>query len=116
MRSFAQPAPRSMTKEWQEATNEYMKVGIFSLRPCIQWPTTIANPNLPLGTKSGSVDRYRFRKLFWQGLRAVPLWQPINQIGLLWSLDATSYTGGCSYNASLERSLRGDRAMGAFRG
>lgn len=27
MRSFAKPAPPTMTKEWQEATNEYLKVG-----------------------------------------------------------------------------------------
>jgi cytochrome c oxidase subunit 4 len=26
--SFARPPPRSMTKEWQEATNEYLKVRI----------------------------------------------------------------------------------------
>ncbi|KAL2018626.1 hypothetical protein VTK56DRAFT_529 [Thermocarpiscus australiensis] len=25
VRSFAKPAPRTMTKEWQEATNEYLK-------------------------------------------------------------------------------------------
>ena len=25
VRSFANPAPRTMTKEWQEATNEYLK-------------------------------------------------------------------------------------------
>ncbi|AEO71582.1 341d28af-8b7a-4027-9e4c-767c34573330 [Thermothielavioides terrestris] len=25
LRSFAKPAPRTMTKEWQEATNEYLK-------------------------------------------------------------------------------------------
>lgn len=26
VRSFARPPPRTMTKEWQEATNEYLKV------------------------------------------------------------------------------------------
>lgn len=26
MRSFAKPAPHTMTKEWQEQTNEYLKV------------------------------------------------------------------------------------------
>jgi cytochrome c oxidase subunit 4 len=26
--SFARPPPRTMTKEWQEATNEYLKVRI----------------------------------------------------------------------------------------
>ena len=26
MRAFARPPPRTMTKEWQEATNEYLKV------------------------------------------------------------------------------------------
>ncbi len=27
--SMARPQPRTMTKEWQEATNEYMKVSGF---------------------------------------------------------------------------------------
>lgn len=32
IRAFAGPAPKTMTKEWQEATNEYAKVRyIFSL-------------------------------------------------------------------------------------
>ena len=31
--SFARPPPRTMTKEWQEATNEYLKVRMFL---CIQ--------------------------------------------------------------------------------
>jgi cytochrome c oxidase subunit 4 len=26
VRSFAKPPPKTMTKEWQEATNEYLKV------------------------------------------------------------------------------------------
>ena len=27
--SLARPPPKTMTKEWQEATNEYLKVGIL---------------------------------------------------------------------------------------
>lgn len=36
--SFAKPPPRTMTKEWQEATNEYLKVGYeapFTTRPIL---------------------------------------------------------------------------------
>ena len=29
IRAFAKPPPKTMTKEWQEMTNEYLKVGLF---------------------------------------------------------------------------------------
>ncbi len=36
IRAFAGPAPASMTKEWQEATNEYLKVRTPS-PPAYRW-------------------------------------------------------------------------------
>lgn len=33
---FARPAPRTMTKEWQEASNEYAKVCIY-IRDSAHW-------------------------------------------------------------------------------
>jgi hypothetical protein len=36
--SMARPEPRTMTKEWQEATNEYLKVSSYHLlQLCYMW-------------------------------------------------------------------------------
>lgn len=34
---FARPAPRTMTKEWQEAQNEYLKVRLYSHHDVLQY-------------------------------------------------------------------------------
>jgi cytochrome c oxidase subunit 4 len=36
VRAFARPPPTTMTKEWQEASNEYLKVSFLAL--CYQSP------------------------------------------------------------------------------
>lgn len=38
--SFSRPPPRTMTKEWQEATNEYLKVGYFRRLPSMRLVTS----------------------------------------------------------------------------
>jgi Cytochrome c oxidase subunit IV len=38
-RIFAKPPPRTMTKEWQEASNEYALVRLFSLSLFPDWQT-----------------------------------------------------------------------------
>ena len=74
MRSFAKPAPHTMTKEWQEATNEYLKVRSPLLCCCI---SSFRLLTLVSCTKTGAklrpLDRYLVRGLRWQGPRPVSL-------------------------------------------
>jgi hypothetical protein len=35
IRAMAQPAPKTMTKEWQEATNEYLRVSQYNIKKII---------------------------------------------------------------------------------
>lgn len=89
MRAFAKPAPATMTKEWQEATNEYLKVRTIS-----NWLGTrmdrYADIQLLLpGSKLRPLDRYLVRGLQGQGPHPVPLIKGLNQqVRFLLSLDA----------------------------
>ena len=105
VRSFAKPPPHTMTKEWQEATNEYLKVR----RHCsefygVRWTTT--NITLPTGPKVGPSHRSHLGRLFGQGPRAVPSGEGIKRIRFLLSIDATSCTGDCSCLGSWRRMVR----------
>lgn len=79
IRLAAKPAPHTMTKEWQEASNELLKVRYLRLH-LIQ-ARTKSNPGTPFkhdadhifptGAKSRSLHRYRIRRL--QGPRPGPI-------------------------------------------
>lgn len=110
MRAFAKPGPSTMTKEWQEATNEYLKVSSV-YTPSYPSRSMAANQALSPEPKLGPVDRYLIRRLFGQGPCAIPLVQGVIQIGFLLSIDASSYTADYACRAGLERGLRGDGAL-----
>ncbi|KAK4133036.1 cytochrome c oxidase subunit IV [Trichocladium antarcticum] len=48
MRMFAKPPPATMTKEWQEATDEFLKVSTLSRRRRPPLLSVVANPHPPL--------------------------------------------------------------------
>lgn len=93
MRSFAKPAPHTMTKEWQEATNEYLKVRTFPCSAVPVAPQWMANMSTSTGPKLGPVDRYLVRRLQRQGPRAIPFQEGITEPRFTLSIDATLYTG-----------------------
>lgn len=115
MRAFAKPGPSTMNKEWQEASNEFLKVG-FRCSPRCALPHTslsmAADPTLSTEPKVGPVDGYLVRGLLGQGPGPIPLVQGVNKIGFLLSIDAASSAGDCSCNAVPERELGGDGALG----
>jgi hypothetical protein len=101
-----------MTKEWQEATNEFLRVrSVHSTHQyccCSQlltrYPAT--EPEL------GPVDGYLVRRLLGQGPRAIPLGQAINETGFLLSIEAGSCAGRCSYDDASPARDFGDGALG----
>jgi hypothetical protein len=111
MRMFAKPGPSTMTKEWQEATNEFLKVGILSrlLPPLL---SAMANLHLPTGPKLGPLDRSLVRRLHWQGPCAVPLVQGIDYSCFHLLIDATFDAGERPCNRSLGRNFGGGGALG----
>ena len=74
---FAKPAPYTMTKEYQEQTNEFLKVRTL-LHPRNHKKYLIANVNDYIGPELRPTDGYLVRRLLWQGPRAVSLCQRIN--------------------------------------
>jgi hypothetical protein len=78
-----------MTKEWQEATNEYLKVGITLELPS-RYRRTVADAAPSTAPKLGPVDGHLVRRLLGQGRRAVALGQAIKQIRFSLSIDAGS--------------------------
>lgn len=110
MRAFAKPAPRTMTKEWQEATNEFLKVGIPALRSPLL--STAANRgSLPTGTKVGPLDRYLVGGLLGQGPRAIPSGEEINHCCFPLSIDATFGTENDPCGTNLEWNWGGGGAL-----
>jgi len=64
-RYFARPPPKTMSKEWQELTNEYMKVSTYIPVPVI---ISKEHPLIcfrTIVTKVGTHYRYFFRRLLW---------------------------------------------------
>lgn len=89
MRFFGGPPPSTMNKEWQEATNEYLKVG-NGRSPTLSYPSSLlpassltiidSNPFSSTEPKVGPVDGPHLRRLLGQGPRAVPVEQRIKWI------------------------------------
>ena len=92
-RSFARPPPATMTKEYQEATNEFLKVSALC---SLSYPLQLTDGRwsltglLSIGSKLGPVDWSRVGRLLGQGPRAIPLVQGINYTRFLLLIDATS--------------------------
>lgn len=95
-----------MTKEYQEATNEFLKVRFLN-SPRTSHSRQPLTSTLPTEPKLRPVDRSLVRGLLGQGPRAIPLGEGINKTRFLLSIDATCYTGDCSCRASLEKKARG---------
>jgi hypothetical protein len=115
MRSFAKPGPSTMNKEWQEASNEFLKVGCrCSLRCSLPrpFPSMVANPTLSTEPKVGPVDGYLVGGLYRQGPGPIPLVQGVNNTGFLLSIDSNLSAGGSSCKASPEKELGDDGALG----
>ena len=93
-----------MTKEWQEATNEFLKVSFccFLRRPVL--PTT-TNPTPSTEPKVGSFDWSGVRRLLGQRTRAVPLIEGIKPSRFLLSIDGTYYHGDFSCITSWRRTF-----------
>jgi hypothetical protein len=78
IRSFANPPPPTMTKEWQEASNEYLKVRLPHPK------STVTATNLKsTGPKLGPPYWYLLGGVHWQGPGPVALWQTINRAAFL---------------------------------
>lgn len=74
--SFARPPPKTMTKEWQEATNEYLKVHTKSLLLDLAYNGLLMNLVLSLGANIPVTERKvesalwpQQRGIRWQGSR-----------------------------------------------
>jgi hypothetical protein len=115
MRSFAKPGPSTMNKEWQEASNEFLKVGCrCSPRCSLPRPllSMAANRTLSTEPKVGPVDGYLVGGIYRQGPDPIPLVQGVNNTGFLLSIDTTSSAGGSSCKASPAKEVGGDGALG----
>lgn len=112
MRMFAKPAPSTMTKEWQEASNEFLKVGVLVVLLAPSCRQSLTSPLPATGPEVRPLDRYLVRRLLRPGPGPVSLLQGIIPIRFSLSIDATSYTGDDLYNAGLKRKQRGGGALG----
>jgi hypothetical protein len=114
IRSFARPPPSTMTKEWQEATNEYLRVSaVYSTHRCYCSCSQLLTRHATTEPEVGPVDGYLVRRLLGQGPRAIPLGQAINERGFPLSIDAVSCAGrGLCDGASPARDPRGVGASG----
>lgn len=63
MRQFANPPPRTMTREWQEKTNEYLKVGENLTHSHSHVYLSLSTDKWKIGAKSGTHLWYLFRRL-----------------------------------------------------
>lgn len=76
VRAFAKPEPATMSQEYQEASNEFLKV-------CMRVPTyTIVHmaDACHTATKSRPHHRHRLRGLLWQGPGPVSPQGPLNTL------------------------------------
>lgn len=81
IRSFAGPAPATMTKEWQEQTNEYLKVGAcyaLAMIPTAARCSVLTENNTMAVSKRGSSYRYLVRGIHGQGHGSVSPGQALN--------------------------------------
>lgn len=71
IRQFAGPAPRTMNKEWQEATNEYLKVSLPT--NCVDHTDRcrMLIGERGTGTKSRAVFWHIFGGLQWKGTGSI---------------------------------------------
>lgn len=82
MRMFAKPAPHTMTREWQEASNEYLKVRRISVLPknnssMLTWAKNT-------GAESRPFHRYRFARLQGPGTGSVAAREGLRRSGNGW--------------------------------
>jgi hypothetical protein len=97
MRAFARPAPKTMTREWQEATNEYLKVRDIILPivldHSIHCRQSLTSHPHTLGPEGGPVDGYLVRGLQGQGRHPVRPGEGVDnrQADIILLLDATMF-------------------------
>jgi hypothetical protein len=109
MRMFAKPPPSTMTQEYQEATNEFLRVSaaagpsarrrqpcplllLFSSWPSLLSSTVSANPTLSTEPRGGALHGSLVRRLLGQGPRSVGPGEGIDAVRFLLSIEAACWT------------------------
>jgi hypothetical protein len=85
IRSVAKPEPHTMSKEYQEASNELLIVSLKAANPDVTRRGQVEksdrlNSDFLTATKSRSLHWYHLRGLQWQGYGPVPLQGPLNSL------------------------------------